>query len=59
MISQNILGDIVETVNITLATKIADFELNKLTRKSKLTDEDVQELNELIKHSVAKRMGTI
>ena len=41
-----------------LAKKIADLDLlNKLTENSKLTDKDVEELSELIKHSTAKRMG--
>ena len=43
-----------------LAKKIADLELlNKLNKKSTLTEEDVEELSELIKHNTAKRMGII
>ena len=43
-----------------LRKKINDLELlNKLTRKSKLTEKDVEELSELIKHSAAKKLGII
>lgn len=42
------------------AKRIADLKLlNRLTRNSKLTEADVEELSELIKHSAAKRMGII
>ncbi len=43
-----------------LKKKLADLELlNKLTSKSKLTEADVDELSDLIKHSAAKRLGIL
>lgn len=43
-----------------ISKKIKDLELmNKLTSRSKLTEKDVEELSELIKHSTAKKLGII
>lgn len=43
-----------------LRKKIKDLEfLNKINQKSKLTEKDVEELSELIKHSAAKKLGIV
>ena len=40
--------------------RLADIELmDKLTRKSKLTEDDVKELAEKIDRNVAKKMGIL
>lgn len=49
-----------EVVRKTIQKKIEDLELlDKLTRKSKLTDKDVLEISKKIDSSVARKLGLI
>jgi len=47
-----------EVVRKSISEKIDDLEMmDKLTKKSKLTQKDVDEISERIDSSVAKRLG--
>ena len=47
-----------EVIRKSISSKISDLELmNKLTRKSKLTHKDVEELSHKIDSNVAKQLG--